>query len=94
MLDYGKGTVYWISVGWAILFEVLFCQLNSKPSEGYLLKITGYICKNRNYRVPDMFIDCIEFKFQYTTNLNLNALMLSSYKKNCHWQSFNWNFTL
>ena len=81
MLDYGKGTVYRISVVWAILLEILFGQLNFKPSEGYLLKITRYICKNRNYGVPDMFIDCMEFKSQHTTNLNLNSLMLSSCKK-------------
>ena len=81
MLDYRKGTVYPISVGWAVFLKILFGQLNFKSSEGYLLKITRYICKNGKYGVPHMFIDCTEFKFQHATNLYLNSLMLSNHKK-------------
>ena len=48
MLDLGKSTVYWTFVGRAVFLEIIFSQLNLKPSEDCLLKSDArYICKNR-----------------------------------------------
>ena len=48
MLDVSKSTVQRIFVGWNVLLETLFGQLDMIPSECYLLKKNArYICKIR-----------------------------------------------
>ena len=77
-LDFGKSTVYWIFVGWAVFLKILFSQLNLKPSEVYLLKKMPDVFVKTGHGMADMVIGCTEFKFQHATNLDLNSLMLSN----------------
>ena len=65
MLDLGESTIYRIFVGLAAVLEILFTQLNLKPSEGYLLKKMPAVFVKTEHGMTDIVIDCTEIEFQH-----------------------------
>ena len=65
MLDLGESTIYRIFVGLAAVLEILFTQLNLKPSEGYLLKNMPAVFVKTEHGMTDIVIDCTEIEFQH-----------------------------
>lgn len=80
MFKVGESIIQCIFVGWIVFFEIIFICINFKFEVGFLLKKMLDIFVKIGYGFMDMIIDCIEFKFQYVLNFDLNFFMFFNYK--------------
>jgi len=76
----GESTIQCIFVSWIVFLETIFTCINLKREAGFLLEKMPCIFVKTGHGPTDMILDCIEFKFQHVSNLDLNSLMFSIYK--------------
>ena len=73
---------------WIVFLETIFNCIDLKPEAGFLLKQMPDIFMKTGHGLTVMIIDCIEFKFQHVSNLDLNSLVFSNYKKTITGKAF------
>ena len=80
ILNVSASTMQRIFVGWIIFLSTVLSEVDLKPASGFLLKKMPESFIKTGHGLTDLVIDATEFKFQSSSNFDLNSLMFSNYK--------------